>query len=48
MEVGQQLQSSTGMPATVLEKTTDGAKIDFNHFLAGKKLIFWIKIVSIN
>lgn len=47
LQVGQQVQASNGLTPTVIEKTSTGAKLDFNHFLAGKKLVFWIKVEKI-
>jgi len=46
IETGSQVSGPYGN-ATVVEKTATGAKIDFNHPLAGKTLIFWIKIEKI-
>ncbi len=36
------------MPATVVEVKEDTVMVDFNHPLAGHKLVFEIKIISIN
>lgn len=37
-----------GAVGKVIEKTTEFAKIDFNHQLAGQTLVFEIELVSIN
>jgi peptidylprolyl isomerase len=50
VEVGQMLQFSSPrgpMPAQVLEVTEDKFKVDFNHPLAGKTLVFTIKVAGI-
>jgi FKBP-type peptidyl-prolyl cis-trans isomerase 2 len=41
--------TSYGQPVvgTILEVTDEGAKVDFNHELAGKRLIFDIELVNI-
>jgi peptidylprolyl isomerase len=39
VEVGAQLQAGQGQVVTVLELTDEGAKIDFNHPLAGAALL---------
>ena len=41
--------TASGQPivGTVLEVTDEGAKVDFNHELAGKRLIFDIELVDI-
>ncbi|OQA31430.1 MAG: FKBP-type peptidyl-prolyl cis-trans isomerase [archaeon ADurb.Bin336] len=47
MEVG--LMVSTGVyTGTIIEKTDTNAKIDFNHKLAGKTLVFEITLISID
>jgi peptidylprolyl isomerase len=51
VEVGQMLQFSSPrgpMPAQVLEVTEDKFKVDFNHPLAGKTLVFTIKLAGIS
>ena len=48
MQVGMQVQAGNGMPGTIISKDEKSLKIDFNHFLAGKTLIFEIEMVSIN
>jgi molybdopterin-containing oxidoreductase family membrane subunit len=50
VEVGQMLQFSSPrgpMPAQVLEVAEDKFKVDFNHPLAGKTLVFTIKLAGI-
>lgn len=47
LTVGQKIYSTNGASAKVVELTKDGAKLDLNPELAGKKLTFWIKIVKI-
>jgi peptidylprolyl isomerase len=50
VEVGQMLQFSSPrgpMPAQVLEVGEDKFKVDFNHPLAGKTLVFTIKVAGI-
>jgi len=51
-EIGQELQMyrADGMPITVkvIEKTEKGFMMDCNHRLAGKNLIFDIKLVEIS
>lgn len=51
VEVGQMLQFSSPhgpMPAQVLEVTLDKFRVDFNHPLAGKTLVFTIKLAGIS
>ncbi len=48
MQVGMQVQAGNGMPGTIISKEENSLVIDFNHFLAGKTLIFEIEMVSIN
>ncbi|PIN99613.1 peptidylprolyl isomerase [archaeon CG10_big_fil_rev_8_21_14_0_10_43_11] len=43
---GMQL-SANGMAVTIVDVSEKEVKIDFNHFLAGKKLAFEIELVSI-
>jgi FKBP-type peptidyl-prolyl cis-trans isomerase 2 len=46
LQVGMQVNGG-GAVGVVLEKNPDNVKIDFNHFLAGKKLNFEIELVAI-
>jgi FKBP-type peptidyl-prolyl cis-trans isomerase 2 len=46
LQVGMQVNGN-GAIGIVLEKNLDNVKIDFNHFLAGKKLNFEIELVEI-
>ena len=51
VEVGQMLQFSSPrgpMPAQVLEVGEDKFKVDFNHPLAGKTLVFTLKVAGIS
>jgi FKBP-type peptidyl-prolyl cis-trans isomerase SlpA len=51
IEVGQMLQGMGPMGpinVTVVEVTEESVKVDANHPLAGKKLIFDLEVVSIN
>jgi len=45
-ELGIPLDNGQTMPATVIAITGDMVKIDMNHPLAGKTLVFKIKIVA--
>lgn len=47
LQIDQKMQASNGMPAVVMDKNADGALMNFNHELAGKRLTFWIEIVKI-
>ena len=47
LTVGQKLQLSNGLEATVTAKSAASADVIINHPLAGKPLTFWIKVVSI-
>jgi len=47
MEIGMQIQAGNGMPGVIKEKDDDKMVVDFNHFLAGKTLVFEIEMVSI-
>jgi|GEM_PF-537347 len=46
-KVGLQHKSGQQMQAIIADITTDKVLLDFNHFLAGKELIFKVKIISI-
>jgi FKBP-type peptidyl-prolyl cis-trans isomerase SlpA len=51
IEVGQMLQGMGPMGpinVTVVEVTEESVKVDANHPLAGKKLIFDLELISIN
>lgn len=48
IQVGMQISSEQGLTGIVLKKNYENALVDFNHFLAGKKLVFEIELVSIN
>ena len=45
-EVGMQLATETGLMGTVTEVGEENFVVDFNHALAGKTLIFKVKVVS--
>ena len=47
IKVGSVLQANNGAQGTVIEITNGTAKIDFNHELAGKTLVFTIKMIKI-
>ncbi len=47
VKVGSMLSSSNGATGIVTEIKNGTAKVDFNHELAGKSLVFTIKMVSI-
>ena len=46
-EVGLRHQNGQPMQAVIVDIVADGVLLDFYHFLAGKDLIFKIKVVSI-
>ncbi|MCC4770906.1 peptidylprolyl isomerase [Methanosarcina sp. DH2] len=46
-EVGMQLATETGLKGTVTEVGEESFIVDFNHELAGKTLIFKVKVVSV-
>jgi peptidylprolyl isomerase len=48
MQIGVPLQNGQTIPATITEVKSDMVTIDMNHELAGKTLIFKIKVVAIN
>lgn len=45
--VGMQLATETGLKGTVTEVGEESFIVDFNHELAGKTLIFKVKVVSV-
>jgi peptidylprolyl isomerase len=45
-EVGMQLATETGLRGTITKVSEENFVVDFNHDLAGKTLIFKIKVVS--
>jgi FKBP-type peptidyl-prolyl cis-trans isomerase 2 len=47
MVVGLPIHSETGVNGVIKEIKNDSIVVDFNHPLAGKTLIFWIKVVKI-
>ncbi len=47
MSVGMQIAAGNGAPGIILSKDENSLEVDFNHFLAGKTLIFEIELVSI-
>ncbi len=47
MQIGVPLQNGQTMPATITKIDSDTVTIDMNHELAGKTLVFKIKIVAI-
>ncbi|TFH05830.1 MAG: peptidylprolyl isomerase [Methanosarcina sp.] len=46
-EVGMQLATETGLRGTITKVSEENFIVDFNHELAGKTLIFKIKVVSV-
>lgn len=46
-EVGMQLATETGLRGTITEVSEENFVVDFNHALAGKTLIFKVKVVSV-
>ena len=46
MIVGMQLPDGRTIPGKIMELTETGAKVDFNNELAGKALIFSLKLVD--
>ena len=48
MEVGGTVTAGNGAQGNIIEKDENSLTIDFNHFLAGKTLVFDIELVSIN
>ncbi len=51
LELGMQLSMNNGegqmMPVTVVGVSEESIKLDANHFLAGKELVFDVELVSI-
>lgn len=47
MVVGLPVHSETGVNGVIKEIKDDSIVVDFNHPLAGKTIIFWIKVVKI-
>ncbi|MDD5163871.1 MAG: peptidylprolyl isomerase [Candidatus ainarchaeum sp.] len=47
LKVGMTLQSPQAGIGTIIQIKTDSVIIDFNHPMAGKTLVFWIKVVEI-
>jgi FKBP-type peptidyl-prolyl cis-trans isomerase 2 len=47
MEIAATLESGQQVPVKILKLAADKVTLDFNHPLAGKKLIFKIKLVSV-
>ncbi|VVC00680.1 FKBP-type peptidyl-prolyl cis-trans isomerase [uncultured archaeon] len=45
--IGTKLMTSSGIPVTVIDMNADSVKVDFNHPLAGKTLVFRLKVVDI-
>ena len=48
MEVGGAVTAGNGAQGKIISKDENSLVVDFNHFLAGKTLIFDIQLVSIN
>lgn len=46
-EVGMQLATETGLTGIVTEVNEENFVVDFNHALAGKTLIFKVKVISV-
>jgi FKBP-type peptidyl-prolyl cis-trans isomerase SlyD len=47
LKAGMMLRSANGQPVTVLEITDTAVVLDLNHPLAGKHLIFDVKVVNV-
>jgi FKBP-type peptidyl-prolyl cis-trans isomerase 2 len=47
LETGMPVHSETGVNGRIVELKENSAIVDFNHELAGKTLVFWIKVVGI-
>jgi len=48
MMIGVPLPNGQQIPAKIVKVDDKEVTIDLNHMLAGKSLIFWIKVVGIN
>lgn len=46
-QVGMQLSTSNGMTVTIIEVTESSVKLDANHPMAGKDLVFDLELVEI-
>lgn len=46
-EVGMRLATDNGLTGTITKVTTSNFVVDFNHELAGKTLIFLVRVVSV-
>jgi FKBP-type peptidyl-prolyl cis-trans isomerase 2 len=46
-EVGMQLATNNGLTGTIIKVTESSFVVDFNHEVAGKTLIFLVRIVSV-
>jgi FKBP-type peptidyl-prolyl cis-trans isomerase SlyD len=46
-EVGMQLVTDNGLTGTITEVSENNFVVDFNHELAGKTLVFLVRIVSV-
>lgn len=46
-EVGMQLATETGLRGTITNVSEENFVVDFNHSLAGKTLIFKVKVISV-
>ena len=47
LKEGMPVSSPESGNGIIVEKKENSAKVDFNHQLAGKTLVFWIKVVSV-
>ena len=48
VKIGMMISADNGAQGTIIEVDDNSVKIDFNHQLAGKTLIFEVTVVSIN
>ncbi|MFY9409227.1 MAG: peptidylprolyl isomerase [Methanosarcina flavescens] len=46
-EVGMRLATDSGLTGTVTEVNSNNFVVDFNHALAGKTLVFLVRIISV-